>query len=71
MNSTFFDPFRSGRLVGFDTLFSDLDKMFETLTKQVSWPPYNIVKMTEDLYKVQFALAGFSPDDVSVTVVRP
>ena len=33
-----------------------------------SYPPYNIEKLTEDSYQITMAVAGFSEDDIDITV---
>lgn len=38
------------------------------LPKATSYPPYNILKMSEDRYEVELAVAGFSKEDIEVTV---
>ena len=60
------DPFwRSS--VGFDRI---LDLMDESLRFQPenSYPPYNILRTGENSYRVSLAVAGFKPDQISVTV---
>jgi len=60
------DPFwRSS--VGFDRI---LDLMDESLRLQPenSCPPYNILRTGENSYRVSLAVAGFKPDQISVTV---
>jgi molecular chaperone IbpA len=52
--------------VGFDRLF-DLINNAQTLEGQDNYPPYDIVRTSEDTYRISLALAGFSPDDVVVT----
>lgn len=37
-------------------------------TTQNNYPPYNIIKVGEDLFILEFALAGFDKSDVSITV---
>ena len=58
--------FRSS--VGFDRF----DKLFETAfgesAREVGYPPYNIVKLGKDDYRVTLAVAGFSQDDIDITV---
>jgi len=51
--------------VGFDRLFSMLDQAggFETSS---SYPPYNIERTGENAYRVTLAVAGFSPEELSV-----
>ena len=60
------DPFRMGRFLGFDPMFDQLDRFLETATSKVTWPPYNLAKLTEHMYQLQFALAGFSKDEIRV-----
>jgi molecular chaperone IbpA len=61
-----FDPFwRSS--VGFDRI---LDLMDESLRYQPenNYPPYNILRTGENSYRITLAVAGFKPDQISVTV---
>jgi molecular chaperone IbpA len=61
-----FDPFwRSS--VGFDRI---LDLMDESLRYQPenTYPPYNILRTGENSYRISLAVAGFKPDQISVTV---
>ena len=52
--------------VGFD----NLARVFDTVTRiddaQLSYPPYNIVKVDADKYRITFAVAGFAPEDIDV-----
>jgi molecular chaperone IbpA len=60
------DPFwRSS--VGFDRF---LDLMDESLRYQPenNYPPYNILRTGENSYRISLAVAGFKPDQISVTV---
>jgi molecular chaperone IbpA len=54
-------------LIGFDTMFDDLEKRFANQI-QTSYPPHNIVKLDDDNYEIQIAVTGFNPADVSVEV---
>jgi len=51
--------------VGFETLF---DKLFDLDTNTNTYPPYNIVKVTDNKYVIEMALAGFSKKDVEIRV---
>ena len=51
--------------VGFETLF---DKLFELDTNTNTYPPYNIVKISDNNYVIEMALAGFSKKDVEIRV---
>ena len=59
-----FSPlFRS--TIGFDRLF-DLVETAQRATEE-TYPPYNIERLADDRYQISLAIAGFSPDEVSVT----
>ena len=58
-----FSPlFRS--TIGFDRLVRPINRD-DTVP---SYPPYNIEKTGEDSYRVTLAVAGFSPEEIDVTV---
>ncbi len=44
-----------------------IDKLFSTRNNTPAYPPYNIIKFTDDEYSLQFAVAGFKKEDISVT----
>jgi len=51
--------------IGFDRLA----RMVDTLPQDnASYPPYNIEKTGEDSYRLALAVAGFSADDIELTV---
>jgi molecular chaperone IbpA len=52
--------------VGFDRLFDLIDESARWAGGD-NYPPYNIERTGEDRYQVSLALAGFTPDEVSVT----
>lgn len=52
--------------VGFDGLTRMLDRMQEDTAP--SYPPYNIEKIDDDNYRITMAVAGFSEDDLDITV---
>ena len=52
--------------IGFDRLFSLLDQ--PGLTEVETYPPYNIERLDETEYRISIAVAGFSPDELSVEV---
>ncbi len=53
--------------IGFDRLASALDSTSAT-GAQESYPPYNIESFDENRYRVSMALAGYSKDDITLTV---
>jgi molecular chaperone IbpA len=65
MRSYNFEPlWRS--TIGFDRLF-DLAEAAAQHVGEDHYPPYNIERLGEDHYQISLALAGFSPDEISVT----
>ena len=51
--------------VGFDRLF-DLAEIAQRAGED-NYPPYNIERLSDDRYQITLAVAGFSPDEISVT----
>jgi len=51
--------------IGFDRLF-DLAEIAQRAGED-SYPPYNIERISDDRYQIALAVAGFSPDEISVT----
>jgi molecular chaperone IbpA len=68
MNARTFDltPFHRAT-IGFDRLFNELDRQFANSTN-TGYPPYNIVKIDEDNYQIELAVAGFRMDELSITL---
>ncbi len=61
-----FDPTPFWRsTVGFDRLFDMLDQ--SARHAEESYPPYNIERTGENDYRISLALAGFTPDQVTIT----
>lgn len=56
------------RTVGFDNLISALGE-FDSLGKpSQTYPPYNIVKVDSSNYLIEIAVAGFSRDELEITL---
>lgn len=55
------DPF----FIGFDRV---LHKMQNSTPGQTNYPPYNIVKLDEDRYTIELAVAGFEEDEIDVSI---
>jgi molecular chaperone IbpA len=52
--------------VGFDRMF-DLLNNTQMPEGQDNYPPYDIVRTGEETYRISLAVAGFSPDDITIT----
>ena len=53
--------------VGFDRLVDLLDESARWTGEENHYPPYNIERTGEDRYQISLALAGFTPEEVSIT----
>ena len=49
--------------IGFDRMF---DMMSGAVPTTPNYPPYNIVKHSDDKYTIEIAVAGFSKDEIDV-----
>ena len=52
--------------VGFEPLFSELERLTTATPGQDNYPPHNIVKIDDENFNIEMAVAGFSKDDVEV-----
>lgn len=52
--------------IGFDNMFDELARM--NAQQSLNYPPYNIVKNTEDSFDIQVAVAGFSEGEITVNL---
>jgi len=53
--------------IGFDRLARLMDSAVSA-PEASSYPPYNIEKTGDDTYRMTMAVAGFSPEDLDITV---
>jgi molecular chaperone IbpA len=62
-----FSPlFRS--TIGFDRLTRLVEAATRVDNAALAYPPYNIEKTGEDAYRLTMAVAGFSPEELDITV---
>jgi len=56
--------------LGFENLFNEVERMLEATTEKTnhSFPPHNIVKVDDYHYVVELAVAGYSKDEIDITV---
>ena len=50
--------------IGFDTLFDDL--LRNSQQGQNNYPPYNVVKLSDDNFYIEVATAGFSEGEIDI-----
>ncbi len=58
----FNDPF----FIGFNRELNRLNSAYKTNSQ--SYPPYDILKLDEDTYRISLAIAGFTKEDIDVSV---
>jgi molecular chaperone IbpA len=54
-------------LLGFDSLFNDIEGRFANQINN-NYPPYNILKHSEDSYELEVAVTGFTQEDITVEI---
>jgi molecular chaperone IbpA len=54
-------------LIGFDSLFNDVEKRFAN-SVQTNYPPYNVLKHDDDHFEIEVAVAGFDREDITIEV---
>lgn len=54
--------------VGFDNIFESMQRLYDTQSGQTNYPPYDIIKCTDDNYIIAFAVAGLDSNNISITV---
>ena len=66
MRSAFdFSPFRRST-IGFDRLFDLLENNGINESSE-NYPPFDLVKVRDDEYRIDLAVAGFGTDDIDIT----
>lgn len=55
--------------IGFDRMFEQLDREFSN-TKSTGYPPYNVIQENDDEYTISLAIAGFSMEDLDITLEK-
>ncbi len=53
--------------VGFDRM-ANLLEMAARTSQENGWPPYNIETTGENAYRIEIAVAGFTPDELNIEV---
>ena len=57
--------------LGFERFFDDVEKLLDAAERkqpEFSFPPHNIIKTDDNHYVVELAVAGFSKDEIEVTI---
>ena len=54
-------------LVGFDRMFDEMEARFMNSAPQ-NYPPYNVIRESDNLYTIEVAVAGFKKHEIKVTI---
>ena len=54
-------------LLGFDNLFDNFEHRFANQINN-NYPPYNILKHSDDSYELEIAVTGFTPEEITVEI---
>jgi molecular chaperone IbpA len=54
----------------FGGLGLDIDKFFSATSTAPAYPPYNVIKFSDDDYVMEFAVAGFKRKDITITTEK-
>lgn len=67
MVNTTLDLFRDPFFIGFNRELERMASVHQIATRQ-TYPPYDVLKLNEDTFQVSIAVAGFTKDDIDVSV---
>lgn len=52
--------------VGLDRMASLIDSASQQAERNTAYPPYNVIQLDEDDYRIDLAIAGFSEDEIDI-----
>jgi molecular chaperone IbpA len=55
--------------VGFDRFFHEVESLLNQTETTSTFPPHNIIKVSDNKYIVELAVAGFSKDEISIKTI--
>ena len=67
VSSFAWDLFKDPFFIGFNRELERLANV-QLASRQTNYPPYDLLKLDDDTYKLSLAIAGFSKDDIDVSV---
>ena len=56
------------RFIGFDDIFQELERTFQTAGKQDNYPPHNVIKTGDDTVTIEVAVAGFAEGEIDISL---
>jgi len=67
VSSFAWDLFKDPFFIGFNREMERLSNV-QLASRQTNYPPYDLLKLDDDTYKLSLAVAGFSKDDIDVSI---
>ena len=67
VSSFAWDLFKDPFFIGFNREMERLANV-QLASRQTNYPPYDLIKLDDDSYKLSLAVAGFSKEDIDVSV---
>ena len=67
VSSFAWDLFKDPFFIGFNREMERLSNV-QLASRQTNYPPYDLLKLDDDTYKLSLAVAGFSKSDIDVSV---
>jgi molecular chaperone IbpA len=67
VSSFAWDLFKDPFFIGFNREMERLANV-QLASRQTNYPPYDLIKLDDDTYKLSLAVAGFSKNDISVSI---
>jgi molecular chaperone IbpA len=61
------DLFKDPFFIGFNRELDRMSNVHQAATRQ-TYPPYDVLKLDEDTFQVSIAVAGFTKEDIEVSV---
>ena len=61
------DLFKDPFFIGFNREMERLSNV-QLASRQTNYPPYDLIKVDDDTFKLSLAIAGFSKEDIDVSV---
>lgn len=56
--------------IGFDHIFDSLSSAARSASSQTTYPPHNLRQINDNEYVIEFAVAGFRPEDLDISVEK-
>ena len=67
MNASIARTWPTSHFVGFERIWNELDRhMTQGIDTSNAFPRHNIVKIDEDTFQIELALAGYSKEDLTI-----